>query len=273
MDEWKGEQYGDEGNHQTEQWSKTEEWSTKAFHLLLWNQIYCWNLTMFLYSFIMKTASSLDGGAAIDGEKILYYCICLYLLTPVCKYRPICRWLIAVRAALDWWNTWPKDALDLNCHTLLWHRPRHAITGVTQCSRCSALKTFHRQKIYLQKQLMLVTCTVCWFLLFCPTKAHYAYIADNLFMVTLSTTSHCVTVFPLHTLTWHCVSPTDDIIQIISIRNHGALYVFGAKLVFWHKWLSCIKKAWCTSVMCFVAFPCNIYFDVHIFHFCKQPSF
>lgn len=26
-----------------------------------------------------------------------------------------------------WWSTWPKDVLDLNYHTLLWHCQRHAM--------------------------------------------------------------------------------------------------------------------------------------------------
>lgn len=62
-----------------------EERSTKDFHLLLWNQMYCWNLTILLYSYIMEPASSLDSGAAIDGATAvnkrftLAACICIYL--------------------------------------------------------------------------------------------------------------------------------------------------------------------------------------------------
>lgn len=72
----------DEGNKQKEQWSTIEERSTKDFHLLLQNQTYCWNLTFFLYSFIMKPASLLDGGAAIDGPNGRFTTavyICIYL--------------------------------------------------------------------------------------------------------------------------------------------------------------------------------------------------
>ena len=35
----------------------------------------------------------------------------------------------------DWWNTWPRAVLKLNCHTLLWHSSRHAIMGVRLYSK------------------------------------------------------------------------------------------------------------------------------------------
>lgn len=44
---------------------------------LLKNQIYCWNLT-FMYNFMMKPASMLDGGAAIYTETHYWYIYSLF---------------------------------------------------------------------------------------------------------------------------------------------------------------------------------------------------
>lgn len=78
MDGW-------EGNKQMEQMGTVEERSTRDSHLLLWNQMYCWNLTILLYSYIMEPASLLDSGAAFDGATAvnkrftLAVYICIYL--------------------------------------------------------------------------------------------------------------------------------------------------------------------------------------------------
>lgn len=91
MDEWKGTESGDKENKQKQQMGMTEEESTEDFHLLLQNQIYCWNLMFLFYSFIMEPAGLLDCAAAIKGERTHDDYIYLYLLTSVCKYRSMCR--------------------------------------------------------------------------------------------------------------------------------------------------------------------------------------
>lgn len=94
MDKWKGAQSGDEENKQKEQMGMIEEESTEDFHLLLQNQIYCWNLTFLFYNFIMESASLLDCGAAINGETIVkrgltmtaYICIYLHQYVNIDTY-------------------------------------------------------------------------------------------------------------------------------------------------------------------------------------------
>lgn len=68
---------------------------------------------------------------------------------------------------------------------------------------------------------------------------------------------------------------THNTMKIISTWESWYTFMFGAQLVFWHKWLPCIIPPWCTLVMCsghcFFFFSCNT--DIHIFHYCKQMSF
>lgn len=82
-----------------------------------------------------------------------------------------------------WWSTWPKDVLDLNYHTLLWHCQRHAmgvshtVNTLTQSLHLGSHSRFIiRKKVYftaLQNIRCLSLNTVWQILLFRPTKPQH----------------------------------------------------------------------------------------------------
>ncbi len=114
-------------------------------------------------------------------------------------------------------------------------------------------KTFHEQKIYLttlqkKKKLMFAS-----FLVFCPTlttKARYTHCWQLVFGHFIHHKLLYTSFISVVHVCLHDTAFTRDIIEIISTRESWRTIAFGAQLVFWHKWLSCITQPWCTSVIC-----------------------
>lgn len=202
--------------------------------------------------------------------------------------REVCQSSSETMWRSDWWNTWPKAVLNLNCHTLLWHGLRHAIS-VGQHSEhihsfvhfksiSSTAKKFIKLVYQKKKKSMLVTYTIP-FPLFRPTlstKQHYnTLLRTSLILVTYSTVSYTITASFL----WHCRCLWLRFIDL-KILSLGVMMRFcslGAQLVlFWPK-----KTPNFLASHSYDAHQSHVKsllhathdFNIHVFCYCKQMTF